>query len=127
MKTIPRKQILSVGQCGFDHSAIDQMIRTHFETEALLADSAEEALAILRNGAVALVLINRVLDRDGSLGIELLKQIKSDRAFAFIPVMLVSNYEDAQEEAIEAGAVPGFGKAALGTPATIERLRRHLA
>jgi CheY-like chemotaxis protein len=120
------KRILSVGQCGFDNFGIGRMIGERFDGEVLTADSAEEAFAILDRSEVTLVLINRVLDRDGSSGIDLIKRIKAEPALAAVPIMLVSNYEDAQEEAVEAGALPGFGKAALGTPATIERLRGHL-
>ena len=43
-----------------------------------------------------------------------------------VPVMLVSNYEDAQREAVAKGALPGFGKAALGQPHTLARLRAVL-
>jgi hypothetical protein len=41
-------------------------------------------------------------------------------------VMLVSNHEDAQRAAVEAGAVPGFGKAALGHPAMLARMGNYL-
>jgi hypothetical protein len=41
--------------------------------------------------------------------------------------MLISNYEDAQKEAQAAGAVAGFGKAALGQPAMLDRVRPYLA
>jgi hypothetical protein len=41
--------------------------------------------------------------------------------------MLVSNYDDAQEEAIAAGAAPGFGKSALYGPLVVERVRAFLA
>ena len=37
--------------------------------------------------------------------------------------MLVSNYEDAQASAVEAGALPGFGKSELRG----ERVKRLLA
>ncbi len=36
--------------------------------------------------------------------------------------MLVSNYEDAQQDAVARGALPGFGKAALRQPETRNRL-----
>jgi hypothetical protein len=36
--------------------------------------------------------------------------------------MLVSNLDDAQREAEEAGALPGFGKADLGTLSAVEKL-----
>jgi hypothetical protein len=44
-----------------------------------------------------------------------------------VPAMLVSNYEDAQQEAVAAGAVPGFGKSALYGPLVAERVRSYLA
>ncbi len=40
--------------------------------------------------------------------------------------MLVSNHEDAQAEAVAAGALPGFGKASLGQPGMIERVAAAL-
>jgi hypothetical protein len=36
--------------------------------------------------------------------------------------MLVSNLDHAQQAACDAGALPGFGKASLNDPTTIERL-----
>ncbi len=38
-------------------------------------------------------------------------------------MMLVSNYEEAQEAAVEAGALNSFGKRELGTPKVKELLR----
>jgi hypothetical protein len=40
--------------------------------------------------------------------------------------MLVSNYEDAQAQAVQAGATTGFGKAALGQPHMLARVERYL-
>jgi hypothetical protein len=40
--------------------------------------------------------------------------------------MLISNYEDAQARAVEAGAAPGFGKAAVHTPRALEAIRAAL-
>jgi hypothetical protein len=41
--------------------------------------------------------------------------------------MLVSNYADAQQAAVAAGALPGFGKREIGTPKVKELLRSALA
>jgi CheY-like chemotaxis protein len=86
-------------------------------------DTAVQALARLRGESFDLVLVNRILDADGSSGVDFIRQLKDDDQLAEVPVMLVSNYVDAQEEAEQAGAVRGFGKAALGQPPMIERLR----
>ena len=40
--------------------------------------------------------------------------------------MLVSNYADAQQAAVAAGAIEGFGKAELGADETEEKLRAVL-
>ncbi len=40
--------------------------------------------------------------------------------------MLLSNFPQYQEAAVAAGAEPGFGKAELDRPETLERLRRFL-
>ena len=44
-----------------------------------------------------------------------------------IPVMLVTNYPEHQQQAIAAGAEPGFGKAELASPATLAKLAKFLA
>jgi hypothetical protein len=40
--------------------------------------------------------------------------------------MLVTNYPEHQQEAVAAGAEPGFGKAELGQLATRDKLSRFL-
>ena len=120
------KRVLSVGQCMADHGAISRTLRREFDAEVVSADTAGEALDRLRREAFALVLVNRVLDADGSAGLEVIRRIKADEALRAVPVMLVSNYPDAQAQAAEAGAVPGFGKAALSQPQTVARLKPFL-
>ena len=53
-------------------------------------------------------------------------ELKSDPRTDRIPVMIISNYQDAQDVAVAAGASPGFGKAALDTPRTFELLSEFL-
>ena len=120
------KKILSVGQCFADHGALRRAFQKHFAAEVVGADSGEEALELLRGEPFALVLVNRVLDADGASGLEVLRQLKVDETGAAVPVMLVSNHEDAQQQAVAAGAVRGFGKAALGQPAMLARVRPFL-
>ncbi len=120
------KRVLSAGQCLADNWSISRFIRKHFDAEVLTADSASEALAQLRAGGFDLVLVNRVFDADGSSGLEMIKEMQADPKLQVIPVMLVSNYEDPQRQAVELGAVPGFGKAAVGQPQTVARLKAFL-
>jgi CheY-like chemotaxis protein len=108
-----KPRILSVGQCSFDHGSISRHLRQAYRAEVTAADTKGQTLTSLRAGEFDLVLVNRVLDGDGSPGIEVIRAIKADPELASVPVMLVSNYEDAQAEARAAGALPGFGKSDL--------------
>jgi two-component system chemotaxis response regulator CheY len=120
------KRVLSVGQCAADQWSIARTLSQAFGAEVLSADSASEALDKLCCDSFALVLVNRIFDADGFGGLELIKVIRADPSLAAVPVMLVSNYDDAQSEAVAVGAVPGFGKAALGRPAMLELLAAYL-
>jgi CheY-like chemotaxis protein len=120
------KRVLDIGQCGPDHAAIRRLLSSRFGAEVVQAHGPNDALEHLRRGPFALVLINRKLDADYSDGLEILQAIKADPTLASVPVMLVSNYADAQATAVEAGAIEGFGKAELGRPETEEKLRAAL-
>jgi CheY-like chemotaxis protein len=117
------KRILSVGQCQADNGRLSQSLWQLLGAEVVAAEDAVEAER-LRPEAFDLVLVNRVFDGNGASGIEFIRLLKQNGVAT--PVMLVSNYEDAQREAVAAGAVPGFGKAALGHAAMVERLRAVL-
>lgn len=121
-----RHRILSVGQCGFDHGRISRHLQQTLAVEVEGADGPDDALAALRREPFHLVLVNRVSDADGAPGIELIRRLKSDPALAELPVMLVSNFADAQAEAVALGALPGFGKSELTAAATTDRLRTAL-
>src|SRR5579884_1467384 len=97
------RRVLSVGQCMADHGGISRTLQRAFQAEVVPASTPDEALQKLRQGSFALVLVNRVFDYDGSEGLDLIRAIKADDTLRQVPVMLVSNYEDAQEEAVQAG------------------------
>src|SRR5262245_55481387 len=103
---------LSVGQCDLDHGNISRVLRERYGCEVVRADTAADALAELKAGAFDMVLVNRVFHADGDSGLALVEQVRG------VPVMLVSNFEEAQAQAVAVGAVPGFGKAALADPET---------
>jgi len=119
-------RVLSVGQCNVDHGSISRTLQGAFGAEVTTAATADEALAALRGGNYQLVLVNRIFDSDGGSGLELIRRIKSSSGGESVPVMLVSNFEDAQSQAVELGAVKGFGKSALATEETALRLREYL-
>jgi two-component system chemotaxis response regulator CheY len=120
------KRVLDVGQCSPDHWSIKHLVEGELGAQIVQAHHLADALETLRRGGIDLVLVNRKLDADYSDGLEVIRQIKADPQLAETPVMLVSNYPEAQAEAIAAGAEPGFGKAEIRSAATREKLAEWL-
>jgi CheY-like chemotaxis protein len=117
-----KPRVLDVGNCGHDHGKISQMLQREFGAEVLAADSASETLERLAREKFDLILVNRKLDHDYSDGLEVIKLLKSHPDFSSLPVMMITNYPDHQQLAVEAGALYGFGKLELAKPETRERL-----
>jgi two-component system, chemotaxis family, chemotaxis protein CheY len=117
-----RPRVLSVGQCGVDHGSISRYLEAAFDAQVADAATGDQALETLRSERFDLVLVNRIGDLDGAPGVDFIRSVKTDHALASTPVMLVSNLADAQAEAIALGALPGFGKAEIQSPATRTRL-----
>ncbi|WP_152053957.1 response regulator [Tautonia marina] len=124
-----RPRVLNVGQCGYDHSSIARFLQQSCNAQVDAADSSTEALDTLRSDPKRydLVLVNRVFDRGGESGLDLIKTLRADPTLAEVPLMLVSNYPDAQQQALDLGALPGFGKSDLGDSTTAQRLRDALS
>mgnify|MGYP000473377618 CR=1 FL=1 len=121
------KRVLSVGNCGPDHAALERYLTRHFPVEITTSHQLSDTLDRLRTQAFDLVLINRKLDADYSCGLKILKAIKDEPAFAKTPVMIVTNYPEHQEAAVAAGAAYGFGKLEYDKPETLERLKPYLS
>lgn len=122
---MPRR-VLDIGQCDMDHGMIRLLLQNHFNAEVVRAHNSTEAFALLREQPFDLALVNRILDCDQSEGLEIIRQMKADPALSSICVMLVTNFSDHEKQAVAAGAEPGFGKAALESEQTRQRLQRVL-
>lgn len=120
------KRILSVGNCGFDHSTIERMIAAPFGAQLDGAGTATEATAKAVANSYDLILVNRVFDADGDSGIDWIRSLKQNAATSQVPVMLISNYPQYQAEAEQAGAIPGFGKRDLSMPNLRDKLAAYL-
>ncbi len=120
-----RPRVLDVGNCDPDHASILRLL-SRFDVEVDRVMFVEEALKRLNERRYHLVMVNRLIFADGSDGLPLIKQMKADESLRRIPVMMISNFADAQDRAVAAGAVRGFGKANLDAPATEEALRPFL-
>jgi CheY-like chemotaxis protein len=120
------KTLLDCGNCGPDFNSIRQMVKSNFGASTIQTHGAEDTLAMLRERKIDLVTVNRKLDRDYTDGMEVIKAIKADPEVGSVPVMLVTNYDEHQETAMQAGCVRGFGKLSIGDKATRELLQPFL-
>ncbi|MGD0389462.1 MAG: hypothetical protein ABSC42_10960 [Tepidisphaeraceae bacterium] len=117
------KRVLLVGHCGPDSNYLRMMVRAVLGQAEIV--SAEDNAAMdraLRQG-VDLILFNRELSYgfEPDTGVEMIRALK--RSHPDWRMMLVSNYPDAQAAALDAGAMPGFGKREIGSPRVISLLR----
>lgn len=120
------KRVLSVGQCMPDASALSRFLNTHFEVQIDESDVEQDTLEKLKATAYDLVMINRKLDADYSDGIELMQTIKNTPDVKPCTLMLVSNFPEYQEQAVEVGAAYGIGKNEYRSPETVARLQPYL-
>lgn len=120
------KRVVLVGHCGPDSSflriAVSGAVR---DAQVLMADDQSELNRILEQGA-DLLLLNRQLDWgfESETGVELVRSLRAK--FPTVKMMLVSNYPEAQADAVAAGALPGFGKREIGTAKVKETIRAAL-
>ena len=117
-------RILDVGQCGFDHDGIADWLTGLVGAEVDFAATAADVESALDRQNYQLCLINRILDADGSSGVELIRRLRQRPQCP--PLMLVSNRHEAQQQAVAAGAVEGFGKAQIHLPQVAEHVKEVL-
>jgi hypothetical protein len=107
-------------------SMLRAAIRHIFSPGTSLATVNDSAALQRHLNSDSLLLVNRALDGDFDTdsGIELIRSIAQREANEQPAMMLISNYPEAQEEAVKAGARPGFGKSALYSQTTATLLRQ---
>jgi len=116
-----------VGHCGPDSSYLRMAVaRVQRNLIVSMADDDAELSREIGQGA-ELLLLNRVLDYgfEQTDGAALIAELRA--RFPDVKMMLVSNYPEAQAEAVAAGALPGFGKRELGSERVTKLLREALA
>ena len=120
------KKVALVGHCGPDASYLRSAVTSSVRgTQIMMIDEAARLDKALGDG-IDLILMNRQLDWgfETEEGVELIRQIRAKHPN--IKTMLVSNYPEAQQEAIAAGALPGFGKREIGTSRVTDLLKSAL-
>lgn len=117
--------VLIVGHCDLDHPQITSLIEKNFSAKVTRAKLLNETIECLDKQDYNLVIINRIGAFDQESGLELIKTIKKDGRFK-VPLMMVTNYKDQMDKALEIGAVPGYGKDNLNDKETIELLGKYI-
>ncbi|MFK7790041.1 MAG: hypothetical protein AB8C95_11200 [Phycisphaeraceae bacterium] len=119
---MPITRIALVGHCGFDSGSLSRFASNAAPDAEVVRVNDQKSLDDVAN-ADTLLLVNRVLDGRftvGGSGIELIKTIAAQADAP--PTMLISNFAESQEEAVAAGALPGFGKSQVGDAAMKQRI-----
>ena len=115
------KQVVLVGHCMPDTYMLKSTLPGLVGGVPIQA--VNDAASIAKAGPESLLLVNRALDGEFGTdnGIELIRTLaqRSPRP----RLMLISNYAEAQQQAVSAGALPGFGKSELGKAQTRQRLQ----
>ncbi len=119
------KKVLSIGQCCADHSTISNFLTKKFNAVTINADTSKEAFSLLNEKSFDLILVNRIFDTNGEAGLDFIVKF-SNQGIIKTPIMLVSNFDEAQKNAINKGAKLGFGKAAISAVETCSKLEEFL-
>ena len=100
-----KKKVALVGHCGPDSFLLVNAVRSAVPGVEVIKNTEEKGLWA---AGADLLLVNRVLDGfyDDEHGL----RIVAEAASKGVAAMVISNYQDAQEAAIAAGGVAGFGK-----------------
>lgn len=102
------------------------MLTQHFDVQVDRVMFVDEAIKKLESNQYALVLFNRLIFADSSPGIALLERTNSNGSGDKTPMMMISNFDESQQQCIAAGGVPGFGKNAIFDDSTRELLGKYL-
>ncbi|HEV7299292.1 MAG TPA: hypothetical protein VGN72_08005 [Tepidisphaeraceae bacterium] len=115
------KFVVLVGHCNFDGPRLQREIETKVAPCKVLRVNDVPSLTEACENGVDLLLINREPVGFDEAGLDLVKDLHS--RYPQQKIMLVSDYADAQQQAIGCGALPGFGKADMGSPKLIETVK----
>jgi hypothetical protein len=120
-------KIALVGHCGVDGPRIEAQIQSIVDAADVCSCNDADALNRVCDEGVDLLLFNRELGFgfDDGQGVDLMADVHESHPD--VKMMLISDYPDAQAAARKVGALPGFGKADLGTSKVEKALRDALS
>jgi two-component system, chemotaxis family, chemotaxis protein CheY len=119
-------KVLLVGHCGPDSTYLRMAVKSAAENVALSSIEDNAGLEQALQQGVDLILFNRELDFgfEPDTGVEMIRVLK--QRYPQVPMMLISNRAEAQDAAVAAGALPGFGKREIGSARVRQLLREAM-
>ena len=103
------KRILLVGHCGVDGPRLQREIASKFDSvEADRINSMEDLEAAVAGGADLLLVNREPIGFAPLMGVDVIRQLREE--YPDQKAILVSDYEDAQEEAADAGRCPASAR-----------------
>jgi len=119
------QSVVLVGHCGVDGPRLQRELTASISGVAVTrVNSAADLQRSCQQGA-DLMLVNREPVGFDEEGLDIVRQVLANCPET--KVMLVSDYDDAQDAAVRAGAMRGFGKSLMGTPELGETVRQALS
>jgi len=113
-----------VGHCGPDSWMLRSTVGRALPSAEIVMVNDESDLV---EGRFDLLLVNRVLDGrfdGGEMGVDLIGRVIERAGDSCGPVsMLISNFEEAQVDAMKVGAVRGFGKSEVNSESALDLIR----
>ena len=119
------KRILLVGHCGVDGPRLQREIASRLDAaEGVRVNSMSDLRQHVDAGADLLLINREPLGFTPLMGVDLIRELREQ--YPDQKMMLVSDYPEAQDEAAQAGALPGIGKADIGSPRFEDTIRQAL-
>ena len=119
------KTVVLAGHCGPDSAYLKMTVKKAIgDVHIVSADDSRELTTAFEKSPPDLILFNRELGYgfEPSTGVGMIAQLR--RTYPNLKMILVSNFEEAQLAAEQAGALPGFAKRELGT-SRVGQVRRE--
>ena len=119
------KRILLVGHCGVDGPRLQREIASRLDAaEGVRVNSMDDLRRQCDEGADLLLINREPLGFTPLMGVDLIRELREE--YPDQKMMLVSDYSDAQDEATQAGALPGVGKGDIGSAKFEDTIRQAL-
>lgn len=121
------KRVGLVGHCSPDSSHLTMAVRGAVPDAQVIRVVDDATTDKLLAEGVDLLLINRAMEHGYSaeIGTDYLKALKQKAPG--VKMMLITNFPDVQEHAVQLGALLGFGKNAVMSAETKKKLQDALA